>query len=271
MPRKTEKNVKKDYSIYCIFSAETRQVFVGSITQGHEYQAYKDHARGAQALTKSLFEQTKNGLPYPSMYLLDEVHKTKREAYSDIVVWTAYFREKGYHDLVRQKTLDYAADLHEENQLHFQQIKDLSIEEIVNEQRLLHSRNTTFHPVFQADAGEKSSRITVLVSRAEHQRIKKNAQDAGLSMTQYCHQLIVNHGQPVGLGAIAQVSFFEYSEELKAISRALRALQLEIYVSGTYRPKDLELIEKKIEQVNRNYKHVVKYIERQVKKSTERK
>lgn len=266
MPRKTEKNVKKDYSIYCIFSAETRQVFVGSITQGHTYQAYKDHARGAQALTKLLFEQTKKQLPYPSMYLLEEVHKTKREAYSDIVVWTAYFLQKGYHVLARQKTLDYATELHEENQLRFQQIKDLSIEEIINEQTLLHCRNTKFEPIVQADSDEKRSRITVLVSQTEHQIIKKKAQEAGLSMTQYCHQLIVNHGQPIGLGAIAQVSFFEYSEELKAVIRALRKLQLEIYVSGSYQPKDLELIEKKIEQVNRNYKNVVRHIERQVKK-----
>jgi len=266
MPRKSEKNTQKDYIIYCIFSAETHSVFISSITREHDHQVYKDHVRGEQALTKELFNLAKKTDQYPGMYLLEEVHKTKREAYCNIIVWTKYFLQHGYNVLARQKTLDYAADLSEENQMLYQKIKELPLENIIHETRLLHRRKPRFKAKIDDDHVDAKPRITVLVTQDEHRAIQEKAQDAGLSMSKYCHDLIVNQGQPTGLGAILQVSFFEYSEELKAINRTLRTLQLEIYQRGNYLPQDLQLIENKIEQVNENYKKVIRYIERQFKK-----
>ena len=127
----------RDIEIYAIISPETNQVFIGKNRFPNHYQSYKDHTRLNKAPTKDLFLWASENQIFPLMYLLNRLETTETRAYRYIVAWTKFFLEKDFQVLSHQKTLDYASDLLEETQKIYDQIKDISLEEITSEERVL--------------------------------------------------------------------------------------------------------------------------------------
>ena len=101
--------------------------------------------------------------------------------------------------------------------------------------------------------------ISIVVSPREYKEIKRKADLAGLTMSKYCKQVAMD-------GAIIRISFSEYSDEIRAIKRVFREIQLGIYQSGKYFPADLENMQKLIEQVNDNQRRVIRSIEKEFDK-----
>ena len=255
-----------DIEIYAIISPDTNQVFVGKIKYPHHYQAYKDHVRLRKAPTKKLFsEATQQTHTFPTMYLLERLDATEAVAYGHLIAWTKYFLDKGFQVLAHQKNLDYAEDLLDENKLYYLSIKDKSLEEITAEENILVSDYKSQKK--KNDSGTpKPNMICFYVTPDEYEKVNRESEQAGMSMSKYCKQLVINNGTPIGPAALAQISFFEYFEELTAIVSVLREIQLGIYQSGNYFPADLENMEKLVDQVNRNYKNAILYTERQINK-----
>jgi len=245
-----------DIEIYAILSPETKEVFIGKTKYPNHYQAYKDHARLKNLPTKNLFTNAAQTQIFPRMYLLERLEATENVAYAHIVAWTKYFLGKGFNVLAHQKNLDYAEDLLDENKLFFLSIKDKPLEEITSEDKVLVSN---YKQNKKTNENKTPSMICFYVATEEYEEICKKAEQVGKSMSMYCKQTVLN-------GAIVRISFSEFVDELRAIKRVLREIQLGIYQSGKYFPADLENMEKMIERINQNHKHVIRYIDRQVKK-----
>lgn len=245
----------RNIEIYAIIFPETNQVFIGKNRAGNSYQSYKDHVGGRKTLTKDLFETAKQTQTFPKMYLLHKLETTETCAYRYITAWTKYFLEKGFQVRGHKYTLAYADDLLDETQKIFDQISGLSLDEITSEEKILVGSYTQ-----KKESTETiPTHITVVVTPEEYQHIKAKADNFGMSISNYCNTMAVN-------GTVTNFTFTEYLDELRAIKRTIREIQLGIYQSGKYFPADLANMELMIERINQNYKHVIRYIDRQFKK-----
>ena len=248
----------KDIEVYAILSPESKQVFIGKTKFPNHYQAYKDHARLKILPTKKLFSNASQTRIFPPMYLLERLQTTETRAYGHIIAWTKFFQQNGFQVLAQQKNLDYAEDLTEDNQAIFSEIKNCKLNEVISEKNILVSDYKQSSTKKENQNGTPGM-ICFYVSTEEYEEIRDKAELAGMSMSKYCKQIVMD-------GAIVRISFSEYLDELRSIKRVLREIQLGIYQSGKYFPADLENIEKMIERINQNYKHVIRYIDRQFKK-----
>lgn len=257
MPRKRSKNEKTDVEIYVILSSDSDEFYVGKTKNPNHYQAYKDHARLKNSQTKELFScSIENGMP-PKMYLLEIVNATKTEAYTRCVIWTKYFLEHGFSPVAAQTTIEYANDLHEENKLLYQQIKDILIDGIICEDTLLVS---TYEP---RKKEKKKDHIALCVTPDEYDLIQKRAENEGLTLSKYCKEMVI-------AGGIVRFNLSEYTKEIREVKKVLYEIQLAILQNGRYYPTDLENLQKLIDKVDEGQKKVVKTIANQAKKLKKR-
>lgn len=259
MRKKTMRTEIKDIEIYAILSPELKQVFIGKTKYPNHYQAYKDHARLKNLPTKDLFLNASQTQIFPRMYLLEQLQTTETHAYSYIIAWTKFFLENGFQVLAHEINLKYANDLTEDTEAIYFQIKNQNLNEVISENKILVSNYTQQKAKRESSEDNNPNKISIVVTPEEYEEISQKAEQAGMSMSKYCKQVAIN-------GAIVHISFSEFSNELRSIKRVLREIQLGIYQSGKYFPADLENMEKMIERINQNYKHVIRYIDRQIKK-----
>ena len=131
------KRVKKDMIVYAIVSREENAVYVGKTGAGNHYEAYKNSVRGRKMETKQFFEAADEKKKFPPMYFLTAVTATEQGTYTYMVAWVRYFMERGMTLLNYPGTRDYAMDLLPKTERVYGEIKNLPMETVLAEDKLL--------------------------------------------------------------------------------------------------------------------------------------
>ena len=259
MSRQRSMNEKTNVEIYAILSPDGNEFYVGKIKNPNHYQAYKDHVRLRNYQTKNLFLRSMERGLFPKMYLLETINATKAESYAHCVVWTRYFLDKGLTPIAAQKTIDYATDLIDKNVNLYPQIKDTSINEIINDKRLLVS-NYQFRQIKKA-----KDVISLCVNPEEYNFIQNQATNEGLSMSKYCREMAL-------YGKIMRFDFSEYSSEIRRAKKVLYEIEYAILQNKRYYPADIENLEKLVDKINKIQKDTIsafKKMSKELKKERE--
>ena len=98
--------------------------------------------------------------------------------------------------------------------------------------------------------GGIQKRITFNVSKKEYQRIQKDSQKAGLSMSRYCKNKVLKE-YAVSPTSLPTLSIYEYMGEIREAKVILKQLLDTIYRTGKYYPADLENIQEMVEKITR--------------------
>lgn len=267
MPRNRENNTKNELDIYVILSEISEEFIVWKIKSGNAYTAYKDHARLKSLYTKELFRQSIEQKKMPKMYLLETINCSQRDAMKHCIVWTKYFREHGKTPLTKDIMMDYTDTLDEQSIAIYDEIKDKTLEEIINPETVIvdnyQSKKWNNSTKSTSEKSEKSKQIKIVVNPEQYKIIKNKADYLQMPIAKYGRIMMVN-------GFVFRFDFAEYLNEIRSIKRVIQDIQEAIYQSGRYFPSDLENLEKCINEVNDVQRKMMKYTAKVVKKQVEK-
>lgn len=244
--------------IYLIHSPETNEVFVGKVRHPNSYQAYKDHVRGQKSPTKEFFQRVKETGNYPKMYLLELLETTETDAYGHLIVWTRYFSDAGFTVLAHKKNLDFSAELTEKNQKIFEEIKEIPLEKILSEDKILVKSYTPKSKKREVSEA-KPRQISIFVTPEEYEILAQRAAQEHTSMSKYCKRMALD-------GCILRLETYKYSEEIRLLKDAMRGIMIAILQTGKYYPDDVDRIQKQVDKLTKHHKKMVDQLFKKVDK-----
>lgn len=237
-----EKNPEKEIDIYVLISQISGEFYVGKTKMGNGYNAYKEHVRYRKVCTKDLFERSDQEKKFPRMYLLETVISSEKTAYRHCVAWVKYFAERNFTPLNKGDTLRYADDLLPETEAIFNKIKDVPLEEVLAENKLIVA---TYKKRDKQKERTPKNLIAFAVSKKEYETILKKTEENGMSMSRYCKNMVLS-GQVIKL---QPEPFWEYMAAIHDIKITIKQIAYSIITTGKYFPADVENIMKAAEKI----------------------
>lgn len=259
MPR-IKKRVVRDYKICAVVSTISKEFYVLKTYGEDPRWLYKHHAQQKSKLTREFFKRSREAESFPKMYLLTEVSETAQKAFNYEVVWTKYFAEHGYTPPENETMHSYIEDLTENNEKLYADIKDIPLEDVLNEKKLLVSHyNVGTTPSEKEESGlsKATKRITLHMSPPNYELISYKAAEARMSMSKYCQMMAIN-------GAYTPITADEYLNELKEDKITLRIIFAAFLQKGKYYPADIKNVQKLVVRVEKNQKKACKDFDQQV-------
>lgn len=267
MPRNRDRNTKREMDIYVILSEISDEFIVWKVKSGNTYKAFADHVRLKSWRTKNLFTRSIEQKKMPTMYLLETVNCSQREAMKHCIVWTKYFLDHNRIPLAGDTMIAYVNELDEESLRIYEQIEARLFEEVINSETAIVEN---YQPKIWSkneeaeQKGKKKRRETTITFNEElYKIVKKKADYLGLPLAKYGRIMMVN-------GFVFRFDFAEYLKEIRSIKRVMQDIQKAIYQSGRYFPSDLENLEKCINEVNDVQRKMMKNTARVVRKQAEK-
>lgn len=132
MPRNRDRDAKREMDIYVILSEISDEFIVWKVKSGNTYKAFADHVRLKSWRTKNLFTRSIEQKKMPTMYLLETVNCSQREAMKHCIVWTKYFLDHNRIPLAGDTMIAYVNELDEESLRIYEQIEARLFEEVIN-------------------------------------------------------------------------------------------------------------------------------------------
>lgn len=231
----------KEIDIYVIVSRINREVFVWKTKSSNCYKAYKEHAAGRYARTKTLFEKSEKQGLFPYMYLLETLQTTDELAFRHCIVWTKYFTNHGYTSC-GYKTVDrYSEDMNEDTLSIYDKIKNLPLESVLRiEQIVVHKYKRQ-----QKKKVSDNSEITIYLESDDYEMVRKKAMELNLNLVDYCKSMVLNGC----IQSIAPPPILEHTAEVREAKIILKQVLYAYYRNGRYYPADLETIQKMIDKI----------------------
>ncbi len=236
--------VKKERVIYAILSPFDKQIYVGHTLKSAVKNHYKDHRILRNRQTKGLFQEAKNRSLIPQMYLLEELDTVAVDAYRHCVAWIKYFVEHGYRSIAQKTTNTYAETLLEDTRVIYDQIKNLPLEGVLSEEKLLVNSVKNYR-VRQQNEDNDTAFIGFRVTQKDEAKIRAAAEKKQWNVSEYCRAAAVD-------GAVVNIDFnflWRYTQELMGVKDLLQQMIRTIHETGTYDPQDLKTIQKMVDTV----------------------
>lgn len=223
---------------------------------------YSHHYRGKNSKTAGVFALGKEYGALPKMYLLAQLTCTKTEAFRHCVAWSKYFLEYGLSPLTEEMNR-YIESFDEKTDAVYSAIRDTPLDEICGEGKDLFPNYGQKTKRNELSSGQTV--LTVVVTPAEYERIKAEADAEKMTVSRYCRQLIMHH-----YTVKVDVGFFsKYINTLRDYIGLVEGIVTTILVSGTYYPADLDNISANLEKARadmRELKQVMIRLLRQVQR-----
>jgi len=240
----------KEIDIYVIVSRISKDVFVWKTKSSNCYKAYKEHAAGRYARTKTLFVNSEIQGLFPYMYLLETLQTTDEVAFRHCIAWTKYFTNHGYISC-SYKTVDrYSEDMNEDTLSIYDSIKNLPLEKVLNIDQIVVQK----YKRQQKRKGSDKSEITIALESEDYERIQRCAKELNLNVMDYCKHMVLNGC----IRPIVPPPILEHTEEVREAKIILKQILYAYYRNGRYYPADLEGIQKMIDKITDAEKKVSK-------------
>lgn len=235
-------NSIKEFEIFVIVSQISDEIFVWKTKKEQSYIIYKNHVRQQNKQTKDLFMRSEKEKKFPQMYLLETIIATEETAFRYCVAWTKYFIQQGRKPLSKKIILAYTDDLLPETEEIFDKIKDLPIEQVLCEKQSIVSDYQKKDKTAPKKAKEE---IKIYLTQREYKKIKKKADEQGLSLSRYCKNIALD-GHIINMEC---PSMSEHTAEVRGAKIILRHILNAFYQNGKYYPADLENIQKMVDRI----------------------
>ena len=254
---------EKQFVIYAIYFSFGKQVYVGKTLKHAVKSHYKDHYILRNSLTKHLFMEAESNSVIPNMYLLEELNTTEAQAYRHCVAWVRYFQDQGYECVAHPGTRDYANHLWQDTKEIYENIRMLSPEDVLHEDRVLVSSIREYRRTKTEKNDDEYAFIGFRVTQDDAEKIRLAAEKKQQSVSEYCRAAAVD-------GCIVNVDYnflWRYMGELAHANRLLDRLICTIHETGTYHPQDLANIQKVADTVVAHQKSMNKDMTAVMKKA----
>ena len=243
VPYIIEKKTEIKLAIFVILFPLDNAFFVWKTPENNLKKTYQHHYYGENKKTKQLFLKAKSANTLPPIYCLEILNTTHEEAFLHCIAWTKYFLNQGLFSLSGKHIEKYINNLTTETQQIYDAIKSKKLEQIC---ALGEDLFPNYGKERKRNNALEKNIITFRVKESEYQQIKNAADKSSLSISQYCKKAILK-GQIVH---IDQEIFSLLSQSLNEFTnrnQLLRNILSAIYLTGTYYPADLEIIQSAIE------------------------
>ena len=263
---------EKNIIIYAIHFPFNNKIYVGKTVKHAVKSHYKDHYILRNKRTSNDFEKAKELGITPKMYLLEDLQTTEAEAYKHCVAWIKYFLQKQFVSISFKTTNEYAGDLNEDTEAIYKLFCDISLDEILCEERILigeyKTRNTLIPKDIPPEEHENEIILRFAITKKEAQEVQKEAEKRGWTVSEYCRAAAVD-----GCHVNVDYNFlWRYLKELMGTKSLLQQVMFTIYKTGRYFPQDLENVQKMIEvlekhkqEINNDLNEHIKKIKKEIK------
>lgn len=280
--RHSKKSQYKDIAervIYLLLFPATKEFFIFHCPKKSVRDYYRQHMHGTYYKTKQRVEDLKKQNLRPCFFILEEVTTTKVDAFNYVIVWTKIFSEAGYEGLDHGNVSVYKDDLLDRNVALYNARKDSDLSgKLICEHCLVkiynhaHCRNALDYMATDETTSKKNKRdnekiqLSIRVPEDEYERIKKNAQACGQSISAYLTQNALEMKiLELDLNIIAETA-------AKIHEHRMAAMQLIYTIKKTnnFVPQDLEYILEKTNMILKIQKDSLKNYEEHIHKERKR-
>lgn len=232
-----------DVAIYVILSPmNNNQFYIARSGPGRLHKVYIEHFNLRVKKTKEMFAAAREAELLPPMYLLETGRLSKRESFRRCIAWSKYFSDKGYTQTSADVLSDYASDLTKETAAYYEKIKDEPLDEILQPEGGLFPNYKKRSDKVKI---EQDRMIYFRLDDEEHEKVKRAAEDHGLSLSAYSKRMTLN-------GRIVHADFDfigDYLDEFTESKTILKQILFSISTTGNYYPADLKNIQACIDQL----------------------
>lgn len=254
MPRYSRKSQYKDVeirSIYVLVSPISNEFFVGHCKKTLLKDVYYQHRIGTRRQTYKCMLHLKEHNVYPCFFELEEVERTKVEAYRYVIAWTKIFIDNQYVALDQGNIKHYINDMFEDVAAIYEERKDVDLKSKCNCKTCVVSNYKRKNCVAQEEkttSKQKSDKIQIKfpVTEDEKEQIENNAKAFNKTVSAYIREVALN----VNKISFENTSGTEFIDEISSLRNAINHLIFAIIKKPEYYvPTDLEHILKKINDV----------------------
>ena len=243
MPYIIKRDALNDYTIYVIFFPAQNSFYVGKSVTDNLKKTYENHYYGGIKTTKQLFIEAKKEDINPPIYRLETLIGTELDTKVHYFAWAKYFTKLGFKPVCGKNMLRHIENLGNEAQQIYDEIKDKTFEQVC-------PIGTDLYPNIGKERAKRKTTernmITFRVQNSEYQNIKKEAQEASLSVSDYCKKKILN-GRVINVNKEVLTLFSESLNEFKIRNQLLKQILSAIYRTNRYTPADLKVIQDAID------------------------
>lgn len=237
----------KEFQIYILLFARAKDFYVGITAQKELYDTLKDHCNKKINRTAQYIGEYIDGGNVPQIFLLEKIKNTKVKVFSRSIAWAKLITAQGYGCINGETFVEYTADLYDEAQKNFKEIKDINLSEILSDKNSLYPN---YKPGRKQKAGKSSYKINLSFSEEDFRLIEQRAVESGMTKTAFVRQMALQ-------GKIITLDYAVSGEYLKEIQRmidSLRRITMNIYYLKQYFPQDLKIVQEAEDMVTEHYK-----------------
>ena len=208
--------------IFALVSTDGKQVFIGKTPQS-PLKVYRYHQAGRSPYTKGLFAPD-----LPRMYILESLHTTEEIAHRHCIAWYTWLEQLGFVCIGSPSVRDGSADMLPETHAIFEQIAELSLEDVLTEKNLVPAPSSP-------KKSKMPTKIAFSVSPDTYQKIALAAKERNLLVSTYCRQAATD-------GCVVMLNFSElrsYADAVRSLQAQTQALSLALYRYGVCEPDAL--------------------------------
>ena len=216
-------NLPKKFSVFAIIFGDKKTAFIGKTTEVPS-DAYRRHRAGQSPYTRALFAAEE----VSCMYVLETLELPEEIAHRRCIAWYARLEQLGFACIGSPSLRDGSTDMLPETRSIFEQIAELSLEDVLTEKNLVPAPSSP-------KKSKAPTRITFSVSPDTYKKIALAAQVKGLPIATYCRQVAAD-------GCAVNVNFQEvrrYVDAVRSLQAQTQALSLALYRYGACDPDTL--------------------------------